>query len=89
MSKKPEKKRRRADILLVLSWLAFIGAQSALAKAEDLPQRIGTIAVPVVLLAAGTYYSFKDRRMLTSLVSLACVGLFVFGFVKGFAGAMG
>ena len=86
---KPTKKPRRSVILLFLCWIAFYGASKAMQQTESLPEKFGAILVPVVLLASGTYYAFKDRNTLARVTSMVFLSLLVAGFVKGFAGAAG
>lgn len=84
---KPEKTPRRSAILLFLCLPAFYAATQAIQKAESLPEKIGAILVPVILLASGTYYAFKDRNTLARVASMVFLTLLVAGFVKGFNAA--
>ena len=86
---KPDKKRRRSSILLFLCLIAFYGANQAMQKAESFPEKLGAIMVPVILLASGTYYAFKDRNTGARITSMVFLTLLVAGFVKGFAAAAG
>jgi hypothetical protein len=85
---KPVKQRRRSAILLFLCLLAFYGAAKAMEQAQSFPEKLGAVLVPVILLASGTYYAFKDRNTLARLVSMVFLALLVAGFVKGFGAAM-